>query len=124
MQEIARDKTATLDKSIDEETVDIKSGMKRIIDEIEIILRRAKDNGDDAFALASLREMRGTLMDVAKLYGKLNDTVNVNVSIGTTPQWLQLRQVLIEVFNQHPDALATFQARTRHLNLIEHQPSP
>lgn len=115
--EIARDKTAALDAAIDDEQVDINQGLKRIVKEIEEILRRAKDSGDDAFALVSLREMRSTLLDLAKLYGRLNDSVNVNVNIAATPQWAELRQVLIEVFNEHPTALTTFQRKTRHLKL-------
>jgi hypothetical protein len=115
--EVKRDKEAAIGVTPEEE-VDITTGLQRIVREIDQILQRAKAAGDDGMALASLRDMRATLMDLAKLYGKLREVSTVEVKILDAPQWLQLRAILVEVFNDHPAAGAAFLKRTRHLKLL------
>jgi hypothetical protein len=99
--------------------VDIMGGMERVVREIDAILERSKEAGDDKLALASLREMRGTLVDVARLLGKLQNHTTLHVEIGDSPEWQRLKAILIDVFREHPAALLTFQQRTRNLRLIE-----
>ena len=117
--EIKREKSAALDAEINRDTVDIKEGLQRIVREIDSILRRAKAAGDDQLALISLRDMRQTLMDMARIYGQLQQVTTVNVNVGDLPQWQQLKAILVEVFRLHPDAGETFLTKTRHLCLIE-----
>ena len=62
--------------------------------------------------------MRQTLMDLAKLYGKLREVSTVDVKILEAPQWVQLRAILGEVFAAHPAAGEMFLSKTRHLQLI------
>ena len=99
------------------EQVEIKSGLKRILTEIDSILKRAKDRGDDPLALVSLREMRQTLLDLAKVYGTLKNELTINVNLADMPQWQQLREILVDVFRDHPEAELAFIEQTRHLRL-------
>ena len=120
--EIKREKSAALDAEINRDTVDIKQGLQRIVREIDSILRRAKAAGDDQLALTSLRDMRQTLMDMARIYGQLQEVTTINVNVAELPQWAQLKTILVEVFRLHPDAGETFMTKTRHMHLIEGPP--
>ena len=115
-----RERAAEVDAEINQDQLDISTGLQRIVREIDGILQRAKDAGDDGLALTALRDMRGTLMDLAKLYGKLREVSTVEVKILEAPQWVQLRAILVEVFNAHPAAGAAFLDKTRHLKLLDH----
>lgn len=117
MLEAKREKIAEVDAEINEDQTEITGGLHRIVRELDQLLKRAKDNGDDGMALASLRELRQTLMDLAKLYGKLREVSTVEVKILEAPQWVQLRAILGEVFEQHPAAGQAFIAKTRQLQL-------
>ena len=119
--EIKREKAAAVDAEINRDTVDINEGLQRIVREIDSILRRAKAAGDDTLALTSLRDMRGTLMDMARIYGQLQQVTTVNINVAELPQWQQLKAILVEVFRLHPIAGETFLTKTRHLHLIEEQ---
>jgi hypothetical protein len=110
--QIKREKEAAIAVEIEEGDVDITTGLQRIVREIDQILQRAKAAGDDGMAFASLRDMLVTLMDLAKLYGKLREVSTVEVKILGAPQWLQLRAILVEVFNEHRAAGADSQADT------------
>ena len=96
--------------------------VERIVREIDSILRRAKAAGDDQLALISLRDMRQTLMDMARIYGQLQQVTTINVKVAELPQWAQLKTILVEVFRLHPDAGETFMTKTRHMHLIEGPP--
>jgi hypothetical protein len=101
------------------ERVEIDDGLRKILREIDGILQRAKQNGDDPLALGSLKEMRAALMDLAKLQGTLRNELTVNVSLNEAPQWLQLRAILMEVFERHPAAKADFLARATTLRIAD-----
>jgi hypothetical protein len=120
--EIKREKSAAIDAEINQDTVDIKEGLQWIVREIDGILRRAKAAGDDTLALTSLRDMRQTLMDMARIYGQLQQITTVNVNVADLPQWQQLKAILVEVFRLHPSAGETFLTKTGHLRLIEERP--
>jgi soluble cytochrome b562 len=95
-------------RAIEAESVDIREGMAHVVREIDALLKRAKTNGDDAFALASLKEMRHALLDLAKVYGQLQEGVTVKIDLNQSPQWQRLRKVLFEVLDMHPEAKADF----------------
>ena len=102
---------------MNEDRVEIQGGLKRIVKEIEGILERAKQNNDDPLALASLKEMRGTLVDLAKVYGQLRTSLTINVPLADSPEWLDLRTILAGVFSEHPAAGKVFVERARRLNI-------
>jgi soluble cytochrome b562 len=108
---------ATELSEVADDDIEIKGGLKRIVREIDGILQRAKANNDDGMALTALRDMRGTLLDLAKIMGQLREVSTVEVKIVDAPQWQQLREILGQVFAEHPEAGAAFLRRTRQLKL-------
>ncbi len=66
------------------------------------ILDRAEEAGELKTALSAIREARGNLELLAKLLGELDErpVVNLNVS----PEWLELRTVIVSALEPHPDA--------------------
>ena len=73
----------------------------------------------DPLALASLKEMRQTLIDLAKIHGTLKNELVVKIDLATSPQWAQLREILVEVFEQFPNAERAFVSKVRHLGVID-----
>ena len=73
------------------------------------ILDRAEEVGELRTALSAIREARGNLELLAKLIGQLDErpVVNLNVS----PEWLELRTVILRTLAPYPDARAAL-ART------------
>jgi hypothetical protein len=67
------------------------------------ILDKAEEAGELKTALSAIREARGNLELLAKLLGELDErpVVNLNVS----PEWLELRAVIVTALEPHPDAL-------------------
>jgi transposase-like protein len=66
------------------------------------ILERAEKAGDLRTALAAISQARGNLELLGKLAGELDErpVVNLNVS----PEWLELRAVIVTALEPHPDA--------------------
>ena len=69
------------------------------------ILDRAEEVGELKTALSAIREARGNLELLAKLLGELDErpVVNLNVS----PEWLELRTVIVTALEPHPEAMST-----------------
>ena len=93
------------------ERVEIDTGLRKVVSEIEAILARAKGNEDDMLALGSLREMRATLLALAKIHGQLSQELTVrHVSISEDPRFHVLRAIILDVLERHPAAKADFLA--------------
>ena len=67
------------------------------------ILDRAEEAGELKTALSAIREARGNLELLAKLLGELDERPVVNLNI--SPEWLQLRAVIVGALEPHPEAL-------------------
>ena len=67
------------------------------------LLDKAEEAGELRTALSAIREARGNLELLAKLLGELDErpVVNLNVS----PEWLELRAVIVTALEPHPEAL-------------------
>jgi hypothetical protein len=67
------------------------------------VLDTAEEAGELRTALSAIREARGNLELLAKLLGELDErpVVNLNVS----PEWLELRAVIVTALEPHPEAL-------------------
>jgi len=66
------------------------------------ILERAEKTGDLRTALAAISQARGNLELLGKLAGALDERPQVNVLV--SPQWLELRAVIVGVLEPHPAA--------------------
>ena len=67
------------------------------------ILDRAEEAGELKTALSAIREARGNLELLAKLLGELDERPVMNLNI--SPEWLQLRAVIVGALEAHPEAL-------------------
>jgi hypothetical protein len=67
------------------------------------ILGRAEEAGDLRTALGAIREARGNLELLAKLLGELDERPVVNLNL--SPEWLELRAVIVGALEPHPQAL-------------------
>ena len=67
------------------------------------ILDKAEEAGELRTALSAIREARGNLELLAKLLGELEERPVVNVLV--SPEWLELRAVIVGALEPHPEAL-------------------
>src|SRR5215218_7941439 len=67
------------------------------------ILEAAEGSREHRTALAAIREARSNLELLAKLLGELDERPVVNLLI--SPEWLELRAVIITALEPHPQAL-------------------
>lgn len=115
--ELKRDRAQAVADELNGERVEVDGGLRRIVHEIDALLRRAKEDGNDPLALMSLREMRQTLMDLAKLHGSLKNELTVSISLNDSPQFLKLREMILRVLERHPDAKADFLGEMTRLQI-------
>jgi hypothetical protein len=66
------------------------------------ILDQAELSGDLRTALGAIREARGNLELLAKLLGELSEAPQVNLNV--SPEWLQIRAVIVTALEAHPEA--------------------
>ena len=66
------------------------------------ILAQAEEAGELRIALGAIREGRGNLELLAKLLGELDERPTLNISV--SPQWLELRAVIVGALEPHPQA--------------------
>jgi hypothetical protein len=66
------------------------------------ILSKAEEAGELRTALSAIREARGNLELLAKLLGELDERPQLNILV--SPEWLELRAVIVGALEPHPDA--------------------
>ena len=76
----------------------VRSLQQRALD----ILDKAEEAGELRTALGAIREARGNLELLAKLLGELDDRPQINVLV--SPEWLELRAVIVGALDPHPEA--------------------
>jgi hypothetical protein len=81
---------------------DLLAQVRGLQDRALNILGKAEDSGDLRAALGAIREARGNLELLAKLLGELDERPQVNVLV--SPQWLELRAVVVAALGPHPQA--------------------
>jgi hypothetical protein len=67
------------------------------------ILEAAEGTNQHRTALSAIREARSNLELLAKLLGELDDRPQVNLNV--SPEWLELRAVIVGALEPHPHAL-------------------
>jgi hypothetical protein len=68
------------------------------------ILEAAESTNQHRTALSAIREARSNLELLAKLLGELDERPVVNLSL--SPEWLELRAVIVAALAPHPQALS------------------
>jgi hypothetical protein len=83
------------------------------------ILEASESTGKLGTALGAIREARSNLELLAKLLGELNDSPTVNVLI--SPQWIEIRTVLLEVLTASPEARSAVAGQLLKLDKVPGQ---
>jgi hypothetical protein len=66
------------------------------------ILEAAEETSQHRTALSAIREARSNLELLVKLLGELDDRPQVNILV--SPEWLELRAVIVGALEPHPQA--------------------
>lgn len=99
---------------LNEDRMDVSRTYESLAVRVERLITKAEQNGDDAFALAAMEGLRRTLRDIATLQGKMAQSLNVNVSLSESKEWVQLREILNAVCNEVPEAREPLLRHMRH----------
>lgn len=76
-----------------------------LIGRTERILSASEESGKVAQALGAVRELRALLELLGKASGELKPDGLIQVlNVQTSPEWLQIRQVLLAALAPHPEA--------------------
>lgn len=106
---------------LNEDGEDVASDLKWVLRELKSLLESAKDDEDRRMQLGSLREIRQALMAIAEVRGQLARKIDIAINLNESPQFIQLRQIILRVLDQHPAAKADFLTEMRTLQVL---PSP
>lgn len=98
---------------------DIQTDVRWLLTELKSLLASAKGDSDRVLQLGTLKELRHSLMALADLQGKLSRKVEVKFALHESPAFLELRRVMMEVLEKHPEAKADFLDRMGRLKVIE-----
>ncbi len=99
---------------------DTDKDLKWVLRELKDLLKSAKDDDEKVLQLGTLKELRQSLMALADLHGKLNKKMDVHLNLNESPQFIQLRQIILDVLGRHPDAKADFLEQMKVLQVIKH----
>lgn len=102
---------------------DIDNDLRWLIRRLRSAIEGCTDD-DKLLELAQMKEMRQTLMDLAKVRGMFTSKIDVTIDLGSSPQFIMLRQIILRVLERHPDAKMDFLDEMRALKVIEHEPRP
>jgi len=81
---------------------DLLASVRSLQERALSILGKAEEAGELRTALSAIREARSNLELLAKLLGGLDERTVVNLNV--SPEWLELRTVIIGALDTHPDA--------------------
>ncbi|MFL4471551.1 hypothetical protein ACERZ8_17320 [Tateyamaria armeniaca] len=103
---------------VDQFGEDTDKDLKWVLRELKTLLVDAKGDEDRVLALGALKELRQSLMSLADLHGKLNKRMDVHLNLNESPQFIQLRKLILTVLERHPDAKQDFLEEMRTLQVI------
>lgn len=93
---------------VNELGVDTDKDLKFVLRELKALLDAAKGDDDRILQLGTLKELRQALMSLSELQGKLSRKIDVHLNLNESPQFLQLRAIILTVLDRHPEAKADF----------------
>jgi hypothetical protein len=102
---------------------DIDNDLRWLIRRLRSAIEGCIDD-DKLLELTQMKEMRQTLMDLAKVRGMFTSKIDVTIDLGSSPQFIMLRQIILRVLERHPDAKMDFVDEMRALKVIDHEPRP
>ena len=98
---------------------DVVTDLKWVLRELKRILEESKDDEDRVLQLGTLRETHKVLNSLANIFGLVSKKVDVTIDINNSPAVLQIREVILNVLEQHPEAQADFLREMQRLRVIE-----
>lgn len=101
---------------------DTDKDLKWVLRELKSLLEDAKGDDDRVLQLGTLKEVRQSLMSLADLHGKLNKKMDIHLNLNESPQFIQLRKIILTVLDRHPDAKTDFLDEMKVLKVIEAKP--
>lgn len=101
---------------------DTDADLKWVLRELKHLLESAKGDDDRALQLGALKEVRQSLMSLADLHGKLNKRLDVHLNLNESPQFIQLRKIILTVLDRHPEAKVDFLAEMKELQVTAPDP--
>lgn len=103
---------------------DTEKDLKWVLHELKTLLADARGDEERMVQLGTLKELRQALMALAELQGKLNRKIDISLNLNESPQFIQLRQIILTVLDRHPDAKADFLQEMRVLDVIDAKAIP
>ncbi|MET4130028.1 hypothetical protein [Roseovarius sp. MBR-6] len=103
---------------------DTEKDLKWVLHELKTLLSAARGDDDKMIQLGTLKEVRQALMSLADLQGKLNRKIDISLNLNESPQFIQLRQIILHVLDRHPEAKADFLKEMHVLQVIDAKALP
>jgi transposase-like protein len=103
---------------------DTEKDLKWVLHELKTLLSAARGDDEKLVQLGTLKEVRQALMSLAELQGKLNRKVEISLNLNESPQFQQLRSIILSVLDRHPEAKADFLQEMRVLQVIDAKAVP
>ena len=104
---------------VDEFGDDTDKDLKWVLRELKSLLEGAKGDEDRTMQLGALKELRQSLMALADLHGKLNKKMDIHLNLNESPQFIQLRQIILNVLDRHPAAKHDFLDEMDRMGVIK-----
>ena len=102
----AEQKSLAAGEVVKADTVDVVSSLAKIAAEAEKMFAEARDTEDTKSAIALLKEIRQQI-ELAGRFMKDMQASNL-VVLPQHPQWVKLRQIILELLDEYPEARTAF----------------
>ena len=96
-------------------TASLLERVESLISRTERLLEAAEQDGRVTTALAAVRELRGLLELLGKASGELDDRPQVTLNLLASPEWVEVRDVILGALVAHPDARSVVAGRLLEL---------
>lgn len=83
---------------------DLLGQVRELQERTFVLLEAAEESGERRTALAGVGEARRNLELLAKLTGELQERSGTTVNVLVSPQWIELRAVIVGALETYPDA--------------------
>jgi len=83
------------------------------------LIEQASKSGQAALVVNASRELRQTAELLAKITGELNDRPQVTVNLMASPEWLEVRALILGALTAYPDARTVVSGRLLELEAKE-----
>ena len=97
---------------------EVENDLRWVLAKLKAMIEELEDTDDTFALLATLKEARHALRAMAEIQGKLNKKIDVQIDIKNSPAFHEVKQNVLEVLENHPEAKADFLARMSTMKLV------